>query len=77
MDYVTDLLVEDKEGDIVILAVFRRVLNIPITTLDKEESERAIDNVTTGKEIHYDGEYQNKGESDTEKKIRAIKIQMQ
>ena len=77
MDYVTDLLVEDKEGDIVILAVFRRVLNIPVTTLDKEESERAIDNLITGKEIHYDGEYQNKGESESEKKIRAIKIQMQ
>ena len=75
MDYVVDLIVEDKNSDIVILTVFRRVLNISIKTIDKEETEQTLSNEMTGKEILFDAE--DITEEETQKKYRAMTLQVQ
>ena len=75
MDYVVDLIVEDKNSDIVILTVFRRVLNISIKTIDKEETEQTLSNEMTGKEILFDAE--DVTEEETQKMYRAMILQVQ
>ena len=75
MDYVVDLIVEDKNSDIVILTVFRRVLNISIKTIDKEETEQTLSNEMTGKEILFDAE--DITEEETQKMYRAMILQVQ
>ena len=75
MDYVVDLIVEDKNSDIVILTVFKRVLNISVKTKDTEETEETLNTEMTGKEILFDAE--DITEEETEKKYRAMTLQIQ
>ena len=75
MDYVVDLIVEDKNSDIVILTVFKRVLNISVKTNNTEETEETLSKEMTGKEILFDAEDITKEE--TEKKYRAMTLQIQ
>ena len=58
-----------------ILTVFRRVLNISIKTIDKEETEQTLSNEMTGKEILFDAE--DITEEETQKKYRAMTLQVQ
>ena len=75
MDYVVDLIVEDTNSEIVILTVFKKVLNISVKTIDKEKTEETLSNAMTGKEILFDAE--DVTEESTEKKYRAIILQVQ
>ena len=75
MDFVVDLIVEDKNSDIVILTVFKKVLNISVKTIDKEETEQTLSNEMTGKEILFDAK--DITEEETQKMCRAMTLQVQ